>query len=303
MEQVTTELDLKESLVMLVLRVSQVSMGEQVQLERLVEGDLMAEEDHLDCLELLVGLVKGVRLESPVSQDLEGHRGQAQHQDPKERKETPDRGGLEEALAQLEKRGNVELVVARENQEIQDRKVSKGRWVQEENLEKTAEMGLELLDLKEEREMKASQVSQDLKEKLVDPEQKVDLAKVGTEDRGVFLETRVHLVNLERLDILGLMVRKVLEVLGLCNVTWLRRFVITALVAMVKKSALSTQRSLPLPWTHPKVWEQHSTTCARLSSTWSRASPSPKATVPEAPAWLWSCTTVRSPRRYDSRTT
>lgn len=83
-----------------------------------------------------------------------------------------------------------------------------------------AEMGLEFLDLKEERETKASQDSQDLKEQLVILELKVDQAKEGTEDRGVSLETWVHLAKMERLDILGLTERKVLEVLGLCHATW-----------------------------------------------------------------------------------
>lgn len=192
-------------------------------------------------------------LESPVSLDLEGHRGPVDRQDPKEKKETQDQGGLEEALVQLEKRGDGELLVARESLETQECRVSRDHWVQEENLERMAEMGLEFLDQKEEREMKASQDSQDLKEQLAILEQKVDLAKVGTEDREVSLETWAHLVRVERSDILGLMVRKVLEVLGLCNVTWLRRSEITALVAMVKKNALSTRRSLPLPWTYPKM--------------------------------------------------
>lgn len=300
MEEITTDLDLKESLVMLVLRVSQVEMEELARVETLAEGDPTAEEEHLGRLELLVGLVRRVSLESPVSQDLEGLRDQTDLQDSKERKETLGRGGPEEALAPQEKRGDEELSVARESQEIQDRKESRGRWVQEENPEKMAEMEQEHLDPEEERETKASQDSRDLKEQLVSLEQKVDLAKAGTEDRGVSLETWAHLVSRERSDILGLTVRKVPVALELCNVTWYRRSEIIALVATARMSALSTRRSSPLPWTYLKTWALLSTACATPSSTWSGTSPSPRATVPEAPAWLWSCTTTRSPQRSDS---
>lgn len=297
MEGIITELDLKESLVMLVLRVCLVTMEDPVHLEILAEGDLMAEEEHLGNLEALVDLEKRVSLVSLASQDLEDHQDQTDRRDSKERKETPGPGGLEEALVQLEKREDEERLVVRENLEIQDQKVFRGQWVQEENPEKMAEMGLELLDLKEERETKASQDSQDLKEQLVILELKVDQAKEETEDRGVSLETWVHLVKEERSDILGLKERKVLEVLELCNATWLRRSEITVLVATAKRNALCTPQSLPLPWTYRKTWAPPSTACARLCSTWSKTSPSLRATVPEALAWLWSCTTMRSPQR------
>lgn len=81
-------------------------------------------------------------------------------------------------------------------------------------------MELERLDPEEGGEMKASQDFQGPKEQLAILEQRVDLAKVGTEDRGVSPETWAHLVSQERSDILGLTVRKVLGVLELCNVTW-----------------------------------------------------------------------------------
>lgn len=253
MEQITSGLDLKESLETLVLRVSRVTMEEQARPEMQAEGDPTAEEDHPGSLELPAGRVKGVRLESPVSLDLEVHRGQTDHRDSKGRKETPDQGGLEEALARLEKRADAELWAVRESRENQDQRVSRGRWVQEENPEKMAEMALEFLDPEEERETKASQDTRDLKGRLEILEPKVDLGKAGTEDRGVSLETWVHLVRRERSDILGHMERKVLEVLGSCNVTWLRRSEIIALAAMAKTSALCTRRSSPSPWTYPKT--------------------------------------------------
>lgn len=90
----------------------------------------MAGEEHLVSLELLVRSEKGVSLESLVSQDLEGHQDQMDLQDSKGRKETPGPGGLEEALAQLEKRGDEEHLVARESRVIQDQKVFRAQWVQ-----------------------------------------------------------------------------------------------------------------------------------------------------------------------------
>lgn len=127
--------------------------------------------------EVLVPVEKRVSLESLASQDLEDHQDQTDSQESKGRKETPGPGGLEEALVQLEKREDEEHLVVRENLEIQDKRVFRGQWVREENPEKMAEMGLELLDLKEERETKASQDSQDRKEQLAILELKVDQAK------------------------------------------------------------------------------------------------------------------------------
>lgn len=265
MERITSGLDLKESLETLVLRVSRVMTGDQAQPERQAGGDPTAEEDHLDSLALLAGLVRGVRLESPVSLDLEVHQGQTDHRDSKGRKETPDQGGLGEALERLEKRAGEELLAVRESPESQDRRVSRGRWGQEENPEKMAEMGLEFLDLKEGRETKASRDTQDLKGRLEILELKVDLEKQGTEDRGVSLETWVPLVSPERSDILGHMERKVLAVLGSCNVTWLRRSEIIAFAVMAKTSVLYTRRSSPSPWTCLKTWARRSTACARPS--------------------------------------
>lgn len=109
--------------------------------------------------------------------------------------------------------------------------------------------------------MKDSLDFQDLKEQLVTPVPKVDLAQEETEGRGGSLETRVDPGRTETSDILGHMVRKGREDLGLCNVTWLRRSEITVLAVMVRTSALSTQLSSRLHWTHLKTLVQPLTAC------------------------------------------
>lgn len=130
MEEITIDLDLKESLGMPVHRVSPVEMEESVLLEILAGGDPTAEEEPLGPRELLVEPVRKESLESLVLQDLEDHRGQTDPQDSRVKKETPGQEGLEGALEQPERKADEELSVARESPEIQDRKASKAQWVQ-----------------------------------------------------------------------------------------------------------------------------------------------------------------------------
>lgn len=142
MEEITTVQDLKENLVTLDLRENLVKMEQEEPLENLEEGELMAEEDHLGWLELLDGLEIMASQESPVLQDQEVNLEQSDHQDPKEKKGILDQEVLAGVQGLLEPGEDEGLLVARENQEIQDLKVLKVLLVHVESLVKMEGMGL-----------------------------------------------------------------------------------------------------------------------------------------------------------------
>lgn len=110
-------------------------------------------------------------------------------------------------------------------------------------------MALELLDLKGKRVMMASLDTLDLRELLVRQEPRAGQDPEETVASVVSQVNLVDLVRREKLASLDLMARKDPEDRVLCNVTWSRRFVTTALVATVPKSAHSTPLSWPSPWT------------------------------------------------------
>lgn len=262
---ITTVQDPKETLVMPDHLESLVMMEPKAAQENLEEGELMAEEDHLDRLELLESQEVTVCRESLVLEDLEVHLDQMVPRDPEERMGILDPEVPEGVQVLLERRVEEELLVVRESQESQDRRVSLDLLVLVESLVRMEEMDLALQDPKEEREMKASQDSLDQREQLVILALKVDLDPEEIVDRGVSLGILVHLGRKERLDIQDLMVRKDQEDPVLCNVTWLRKSEITVLAVMVSMSVRSTPPSWRLPWTSLATPAQPSTTCVRRS--------------------------------------
>lgn len=169
----------------------------------LEEGELMAEEAHLDSLEMLESQELTVLLENLVLEDLEVHLDQMVHQGPEEKMGTLDPEVPEVSQVQLEKRAEEGLLVVRESQETLDLRVLLDPLVPVENLVRMEETGLVLKGLKEERVMRASLDSQDQRELPASPGQRANLDPEEIVGRGVFLEISVHPDRRERLDILG----------------------------------------------------------------------------------------------------
>lgn len=280
LEKITTAQDLKETLVMLDHRESLVMMERWEQRVNLEEGDLMAEEAHLDRLEIPESQELMVLLERLVSEDLEVHLDRLVHQEAEEKMETLDPEVPEDSQVPLERRAGEELLVARESQESQDRRVLLDLLVLVESLVKMAEMASALKGLTEERVMKASQDSQDRRELLATPALRADLDPEEIVDRGVSLGMLVHPDRRERLDIPGHMVRKDREDQASCNVTWSRKSGTTALAVLVSRNVRSTPPSWPSPWMSLRPTDAHpSTTCVTQSNASSKTSPSLRATV------------------------
>lgn len=222
-DRITTAQDPKETLVMLDQRENLVRMVSRVSLVNLEDRELMAEEAHLDNLEIPESQELMVCRESLVLEDLEVHLDQMVHQDPEEKMGTLDPGVLEVAQVLLAIKVEEELLVARESQENQDLRVLLDLLVPVENLVKMVKMDLAFQALKEERVMKASPDFQDQREQLVTRALREDLDLGEIVDRGVSLEILVYLDRRERLDILGHMVKKDQEDQVLCNVIWSRK--------------------------------------------------------------------------------
>lgn len=256
----------KEILVMLDQRERLERMEIREALVKSEEREPMAEEAHLDRLEIPEGQELMVCRESLVLEDLEVHLDQRVHQDPEEKLGTLDLGDPVEARALLERRVEEELLVARESQETQDLRVLLDPLDPMESQVKTVGMGLVFLGLKEERVMRVSQDSLDPREQLGILAPRADLDPEEIVDREVSLGVSVHPDRREKLDILDHMVTKDQGDQVLCNVTWSRRSEKTALAVTVSRNAHFTPLNWPLPWTPLRALAvQPSTTCVTPS--------------------------------------
>lgn len=172
--KITMWLDLKETQAM---SAQWESQGRMVRREAPVNQAgrvLMVEEAHLVKLETLANPEVMVCRESLVSEDPEAKLDQSVHLELEVRMGTLDQGVQEEPRDPPETRAGEELWVARVNQESPDQKASWDLWDLVVSLAKMVEMDLVSQGPKEERVMRASQDSQDQRERQVMEETMAD---------------------------------------------------------------------------------------------------------------------------------